>query len=261
MTKEDKKQPVKNIAICTPIGRFADPDYMTSVFKTMKFLDGHANVSWFTQVGHANLPRARNILTGQALKWGADDIIFIDDDIGWEPEALLKLMHVPEKVLICAGAPQRRTEELSFCGGPDNNLQWDCGEGRVIYSGYAATAFLRVKREAFEALADKVETFSYTGTDYKAFFNYKIGPNPSGKEVGFIGEDYYFSMLAKDNDVEVWIDPTIELRHWNRSPLTEVLVNHVKPKESKDDAIGEIASDSDSAGRNSNQDGAGADGA
>lgn len=232
MTKEDKKLPVKKVAICTPIGRFADPDYMISIFKTMNFFKNTADIAWFNQVGHANLPRARNILVGQALEWGADDVVFIDDDIGWEPEDFLKLLYVPEGVKVSAGAPQRRLEkELGFCGSLDNKLQWDCGEGRVLYSGFAATAFLRVAKEAFEELADKVEPFEYQDKQYRAFFNYKIGTNPSGKSVGFIGEDYYFSMLAKENNVEVWIDPTIRLRHWHRQPLDAVLADHIKVKD------------------------------
>lgn len=228
MTEEAPK-----IAICSCISKSPVADYTISLFKTVNYLKDKATVSWLHQVGHANLPRARNILVGKALAWGATDIIFIDDDIGWEPEAFASLMTAPPEVDILAGTPQRRTqpgEQISFCGGPDGTFKMELTDGRTIYQGWAATAFLRVKASVYERLKDKVEEFEYDGENFRAYYNYKIGLNPSGKTKGFIGEDYYFCGLAKENGIEVWVDPSIELRHHHTVALDEVLASHIQEK-------------------------------
>lgn len=231
MTETEGRR-ARNVAVCTPVSRQVDADFARSMISICSSLKGQANVRFYTVVGHANLPRARNILAGAALRNGADDVVFIDSDIGFEPKAFEKLFSVPPEARIVAGCPQRRNcDEISFCGSPDSKLKWDLTEDRALLSGYAATAFLRVSRSVFDELSDKVEEFDYQDEKYRAFFNYKIGENAFNKQRGFIGEDYYFCMLAKENGIEVWLDPTIELRHWNSSPMEETMINYVSIRE------------------------------
>lgn len=223
MDGETKATRRRRIAITTPAARYIEADFTASLLRTVAAAP--ASVSWLHVVGHANLPRARNVLVAQALKLGFDDIVFIDADIGWEPEAFTKLFDVPEEVSIVAGAPQRRqSDDLSFCAAipPKTRVESD------LVSGFAATAFLRVKAHVFRELAPYVEAFDYRGMECRAFFNYELAKNPVSDTVGFVGEDYYFSTLARKHGIAVWIDPTIALRHWHTEPMTEMMVDHIE---------------------------------
>lgn len=226
----------RRIAICTPVGRQVEADFTRSLLATYAALSKSAEIMWLTVVGHANLPRARNVLVGQALAAGVDDIVFIDSDIGWDVDAFEALFKVPQSVGIVAGCPQRRSEgDVAFCGSADrapNKI--DLADGRYLLTGYAATAFLRVNRRVFDTLAVLVDAFDYDDFEYRAFFNYKIGQNPFNGKRGFIGEDYYFSMLARDTGISVWLDPAIELRHWHSKELQANMAEHIKVKEPDD---------------------------
>ena len=217
----------RRIAILTPVARQVDADFAASLLKTVSSVS--AEIGWLHVVGHANLPRARNVLVAKALELGVDDVVFIDSDIGWEPEAFAALFEVPEGVDVVAGCPQRRVDdEISFCGSPKIN-----GEARVLgdlITGYAATAFLRIRSRVFEALKPKVARFDYQDTEAWAWFDYKVDENPFSRTRGFIGEDFYFSMLCMENGIDVWLDPTISLRHWNASPLTARMSDHLEVK-------------------------------
>lgn len=226
----EKETRRRKIAILTPVQRSVEADFTASLVRTIAALKSQADIGWLHVVGHANLPRARNILVGKALAHGFDDIVFIDSDIGWSPDAFARLFNVPDEAGIVAGAPQRRIkDQTSFCASVPAGPTRALGD---LVEGYAATAFLRIRREVFDFLADKVQEFEYRDEFFRAFFNYRIDKNPSGKTVGFIGEDFYFCMLAKENGLDVWIDPKIELRHWNNAPLTEVMGDHVFVKPS-----------------------------
>lgn len=222
MDGETPEKRKRRIAILTPVQRAVEADFTASLLKTVAAVPGV--IGWFHALGHANIARARNLLVAEALGAGFDDIVFIDADIGWEPSAFTKLFDVPDDVAVVAGAPQRRApEELSFCGSLDQSARV---HGRLV-TGHAATAFLRVRADALRQLAHKVEAYDYRGTTCRAWFNYRIGPNVSGESVGYIGEDYDFSMLCREHGLDVWIDPTIELRHWHAAPLSERMADHI----------------------------------
>lgn len=202
------------LAILTPVFKQVEPDFLVSLHKTMQ----GGGVSWFHCVGHANLSRARNYLVQQARDAGAEQIIFIDADIGWEPGDIGHLFDCAADVRVVAGAPQRRDDKLGFCGGIDRDNTKH--SGRLI-SGTAATAFLRVDVSVFADLESQVETYAYQGKEYHAFFQTVI----SGGEM--LDEDVFFSRLCKDNGIDVWIDPTIRLRHWHSQPLTGCIADHI----------------------------------
>lgn len=215
----------RQIAICTPVYRYTTPDFTSSLLKTNRALQG-VSLRWLNLVGEPNCSHARNILVAEALKCGATDIVFIDDDIGWEPEGFLRLFEVPDECLVTAGAPQRRQRtQVSFCSNldPENPRQL----GRLI-SGYAATAFTRIQTKLFTQLRYPV-AYQYPQGTCKSWFFHDIaalGSTSQGK--GFIASDYYFSKKCKEEGVEVWIDPTIKLRHHSSIALTAVMADSLQ---------------------------------
>lgn len=215
-------KPMRKIAILTPIARAPMPEFMASIMNICgtALFDEPTEIAWLKAVGHANTPRVRNALAHTALNWGADELIWIDDDISFDRQAFLDLFK--HDVDIVAGAPQRRSDDpstpIKFCASLDNPAK-TLGD---LLSGYAATAFLRTKRCVYDKMKPTLKTFTHENFkgDITAYFDYKIGPSPSGKEISYNGEDFYFCQVARDLGFDVWIDPTIQLSHWNNAPLS-----------------------------------------
>jgi hypothetical protein len=180
---------------------------------------GRPTVSWLHCVGHANLARARNYLVREARERGAQAIVFIDSDIGWDAEAFGALFDCHEDVRVLAGCPQRRDDKLGFCGIPDTPVMRKAGR---LVSGHAATAFLRVDASVFDELEPKVPSYEYQGERYPAFFQVGI------RDGEMLDEDVWFSRLCRDNGIEVWLDPSIQLRHWHSRPLTGRMADHIR---------------------------------
>lgn len=209
------------LAICTPVFRTVEPDFLGSLFKTL----GAGGCTWIHVNGHANLPRARNYLVQEARDRKAEHILFIDADIGWEPEAVGQLFDCPDDARVVAGCPQRREhDKLRFCGEPDQVTRTS---GRLV-TGTAATAFLRIETSVFDELESKVPNYSFQGREYPAFFQ---TPVTNGL---MLDEDVFFSRLCKANGIDVWLDPTIQLRHWHSVPMTARMADHMNFEPLKD---------------------------
>ncbi|MCI5043905.1 MAG: hypothetical protein MRY72_04350 [Aquisalinus sp.] len=212
----------RKIAICTPIHRNTDADFTSSLLKTFRAVK--EQLAWLNVVGQANIAHARNILVAEALKRGATDVVFIDSDIGWEPEAFSKLFHVPDECRIIAGAPQRRDpKSISFCSIPD---QQEIKRHGHLLSGLAATAFLRIQTSVFDEL-DYAKTYHHPEGTCKSWFFHDIAPPREGEPDGFIASDFYFSTRCTQAGIDVWIDPDIQLRHYATVPLTSRLVDYL----------------------------------
>ncbi|MCI5043906.1 MAG: hypothetical protein MRY72_04355 [Aquisalinus sp.] len=213
----------RKVAICTPIHRYTHADFTASLIKTYRAVKDPDNLAWLNMVGNANLAQARNILVSEAIKRGVDDIVFIDSDIGWEPDAFAALFEAPQDCLIVAGAPQRRDQQdIKFCSVVDDKRATN---GRLI-SGIAATAFMRIQARVFPMLK-YAETYQHNDGETRAWFDYVRYYNQEHGISGFINEDFYFSMKSKEEGVENWIDPTIKLRHYNNIALTACMVDHI----------------------------------
>lgn len=208
--------------ILTPVARAPRPEFVTSLIKT---LGAFPDTQWLHVVGHANTPRVRNLLAHWALtKTDATDIVFVDDDIAWEPEAFARLLS--HDVDVVAGAPQRRSNDQTFCGRLDDaGVQKRHGE---LVSGQAATAFMRITRSAFDALAPTRRKFDYNDSvGVSAYFDYDIYQGPSG-QTSYVGEDFWFCDECRKNGIDVWIDPHIRLKHFHTLGLDLCMADVMK---------------------------------
>lgn len=211
-----------SLYICTPIFRTVEPDFLVSLHETMKA--GGPEVKWLEVTGHANLARARNYLVREARNRGAEAIVFIDADLGWDVNAFGALFDTPEDARVVAGCPQRR-DGSGFCGTPDTPHR---RHGDRLLSGQAATAFLRVECSVFDELEGRVPSYRYQGNDYPAFFRIEI---ENGE---MLDEDISFSRTCRRNGIDVWLDPTIQLRHWQSQPMAARMVDHIQIDELKE---------------------------
>ena len=165
--------------------------------------------------GCSVVSRARNLLVKDFLESNCTDLLFIDSDINFEPDDILRLLSwtsEPKKGIV-AGVPRTRSEHKTYIA----NLDYDEGHELTMNSmglvraTHVATAFMMVRREVFETLVEAHKEWDYydTRTDrvLNAVFDFKV------TEAGYMGEDFLFCDRAREHGYEVWIDPTIKLGH------------------------------------------------
>jgi hypothetical protein len=165
--------------------------------------------------GCSVVSRARNLLAQDMLDSNCDYLLFIDSDINFEPEDILRLMawaNDPKKGIV-AGVPRTRSETKTYIASLEYDANNDLtmnGMG-LVRAERVATAFMLVRREVFVTLSETHPEWRYydrkSDRTIPCLFDFKL------TEEGYVGEDYLFCDRAREHGFEVWVDPSITLGH------------------------------------------------
>lgn len=164
--------------------------------------------------GCSVVSRARNLLVKDFLESDCTDLMFIDADINFEPEDVLRLMawaSDPQKGIV-GGVPRtRKTNKVYIAQLDQDDEGLTMNRMGLVRAKRIATAFMLVRREVFERLVNDNPQWNYydhtTDRQLNAVFDFLV------TEEGYMGEDYLFCDRARAIGYEVWIDPTIKLGH------------------------------------------------
>ena len=163
--------------------------------------------------GCSVVSKARNLLADEFLSTDCTDLLFIDADINFEPEDVLRLLAWSSQYGITAGVPRTRKKNGNYIITLDekDGGQLITDEMGCVKAKRVATAFMMVQRQVFETLRDAHPEWRYhdtnSGKTLTAFFDFLVTPE------GYVGEDYLFCDRAHAHGFEVWVDPTIKLGH------------------------------------------------
>lgn len=192
--------------------------------------------------GDAVLPRVRNQCVAEALARGAEQIVMVDSDIGFDAEMLARLVSHDRDIV--GAAPQAQLKYWRTAGDPRCVWRPFPGESHTDESGLVraqglATGFLMVRANVFQSLIrhGKAQRYIYPGTDPAAwphlatYFNYEmvsadlandpalskqcddLGIPPEDR-VLWEGEDYYLCNRARECGFDCWMDTGLQVRHW-----------------------------------------------
>ena len=185
------------------------------------------------------ITRARNRCAYEFLNIpSATHLLFIDSDIGFDPNVIPGMIK-RDVDIVCGLYPKKEINWPRVTGAvqkgvPPDQLINHAGSvvvntigdknafaepGNLIEIENGGTGFMLIKREVFEALADKVPQYvndMYNTTEIannpmyiKEFFATSIDE----KTNRLLSEDYHFCKLARQHGFKVWADPMIELTH------------------------------------------------
>lgn len=150
---------------------------------------------------------ARNMLVRQFLDSDADDLVFIDTDLSWEPGALSRLLSHDADIV--AGSYPLKQHKLWF------PLRWLEGHneyeiGKLLEVKAAPTGFMRVRRRVFEELSKTAVKFRARDDD--------MHDTAILFERGFVddircGGDYHFCFKAREAGFKVHVDPELYFEH------------------------------------------------
>lgn len=233
--------------------QISEPTVMSLIKMSMLFKDMGLKFSVCT-ISDSLISRARNQIVAKFMASGeSTHLMFIDCDLGFEPEEVLKLLWADKEIITGAypikdinwklveqnvkdGVPRDSLLENSvrFVVNPvrdskDNNrIEVDKGAISVYDAG---TGFMLIKREAIEKLIENYPWLKYnddTGGLNKderewsyAFFNSYVEPD----QKRFLSEDYGFCRYWQDIGGKIWTDPSITLSHLGRMRYTGTMLN------------------------------------
>lgn len=221
---EEKKQ-VK-LFIATPaFGHQVTTNYANSLLKFVSTPHPTLAVSSaiHMQSGMALVTQARNNCVAYFLNSECTHFLFIDADIGFEPEAIYRL--IEKDVPLCLTPyPVKgygKDHQLQFIVHfPDkDNVRIDKGGFTEITAG--PTGFMMIKREVFEKLAEK---YPERKTVNKQLVGNKVETMEKGwytffetaqdPENGYLGEDIAFCRLWTNIGGKIYADTQTPLTHF-----------------------------------------------
>jgi hypothetical protein len=161
---------------------------------------------------------ARNELISEAIHDGAESMLFIDSDIGFDPADALRLLARPEPVVAGIYAKKGMRELASvFAEGVKEVLFGPDAVGTYPLK-YAATGFLRIKIGVLRQLIADLQLplcNTHWGRGVWPFFQPMIIPHGTGKW-HYLGEDWAFSQRLTQIGATPLADTSIRLWHWGR---------------------------------------------
>jgi hypothetical protein len=225
----------RSVMIATPVARDPTVQYLVSMLKTANLLTNYGirHCAEFL-VGSSNLPRARNGLAARFLASDYDVLLMIDDDMGWEPGAVIRMLASEHAFIAAAGRKKSRRPNADpsvWCAQfiPDAPLRLD--DMGAIEVKRIGAAFVALDRSVLTGLASAHPEWKRDGHEdmnaaqhaaYHQFFQFTTDDEE-------IGEDYLFCDRWRAIGGEVWVDPSIELKHVGSSEYAGRLLEILRP--------------------------------
>lgn len=151
------------------------------------------------EIGCSLIGVARNKIVKRFLDSKCDCLVFVDSDISWKGGDLAKLAQRPEDIV--GGTYRAKQDDIRFhmLGMPEK-------EGDLYKVDGLPGGFLKVSRHALETMPAE-PYIDDAGREMKNWF-------PTGIIGGrYYGEDYGFCRIWRDAGGEIFLDPSINLRH------------------------------------------------
>lgn len=226
------------VMIATPIARDPVWQYTRCLATCVEFLPRHGVGMHFQfVVGSSNVAKARNELVAHFLASECTDLLFIDDDMEWNPGDILRLLASDKPVIGGVGrmrVQKPNTDPEVWCcrflpDAREGLHQDDMGAVEVLGFG---TAFMLINRSVFEAMIAAHPEWKRAGAkdwpdEIRAHYYEFFRHNREGDGGAEMSEDYVFCSRWRDMGGSIWIDPSIVLGHvgtWNyRGCIDEIL--------------------------------------
>lgn len=220
--------------------------YFRSCLQLNTFFSRHGiNLAWCTIANESLIPRGRNVVVSRFLNSDYTHLMFIDADIGFQVESVLKLLLADKS--ICGGAYPKKglnwnaiakaakdgvsPDQLALYGAQyaiNFKFEDDVKKTIKLSNGMCqvhdlATGFMLIKRHVFTDMIEHYPEMEYKNDldlgkqefdRYFAFFDCDIERKEDGSFGVYNSEDYYFCRQWQRMGGEVWCDPFIKLDHF-----------------------------------------------
>lgn len=188
--------------------------YLNSMAGTMKLFHAYG-IQWSVSIvqGDCYVARARNELAAAFLRSDSTHLFFIDADMGWDPDAVIKLLARDKELILGAYHLKNDKTPKKYVIEPIHPAVQENGIFRVL-SG--PTGFMCIHRSVFEKMAEQYPDLEYVsekGHREAAFFHCSLRKLGGATVNSWYGEDIDFCHKWAAMGGEIWCDPNITLDH------------------------------------------------
>lgn len=199
------------VALCTPTLTQPHSACLAALAASVVALDAAGVEHSATyEVGCPYISHARATMLRRALDWGADAVVFIDHDMSWRPQDLVKLIETEGDVV--AGTYRFKKPEVEYMAtvmcNADGTPQVRASDG-AIRADKVPAGFLKVTREGVRRFMRAYPELVYGDPEKPSVDLFNHG----AWEGVWYGEDYAFSRRWKEIGGEIWIVPDLNLDH------------------------------------------------
>ena len=176
-----------------------------------------------TLTNESLVTRGRNALASIFLRSSASHLLFLDSDIGFGADAVLRLLGHGRPVM----GGLYRSKRLggadwvaTFPGGKGATVRRDATTGAVEVEAIG-TGFLLLHRQVLEKLAEAHPETLHQTEDGPAHALFEAGVDPTAApgEGRYLSEDFLFCARWRALGGEVWCDPAVRLEHHGQVAL------------------------------------------
>lgn len=170
--------------------------------------------------GCSIITRARNSLVNQFLESDCTEMLFVDADINFTQQDVLRIMALGSDKDILAGAYPRRAKDQMFFADLYYNEHGgiELTEEGLLRVNRIGTGFMFIRRHVLESLKEAHPEWKYwvdvEKKHHYSFFDFAV------TEEGYMGEDYLFCDRARALGFTVYVDPEVNLGHFGSTEFT-----------------------------------------
>ena len=227
---------IKKVMIGTPMyGGLAYHGYISGLLKKSIILrDNDIEMTWMFMANESLITRGRNYIADEFLKSDSTHLLFIDADIGFDDDAIFKLLQhdedfvgaaYPKKIIdwdtirtgsILSTNPENLRDRgasyvLNFL---DNDRTTRArNEKGLVEMRHLGTGFMLITKRVFKQQREhrrqaRAANFGKYANWYTEYFTTDVD------EDGILqSEDWVFCNQWRDVGGKIWLDPTINLNH------------------------------------------------
>lgn len=201
--------------------------YAASLVRTTSTLqrEGWRSPQIDFEIGNSLIADARNKLVSRFLASDCSDLVFIDADLSWSPDDLVRLASVDAPFV--AGVYQRKSRaKIDFTVKFGPAIAMDAQ--RLIAVERVGTGFMRLRRDCLEKMVAShaslrlLNPLKNDDANFYALFDTTIVDGQ------FIGEDFTFCDRWRAIGGQVLIDPAINLSHHGAAAYDEPLLKYLQ---------------------------------
>lgn len=171
------------------------------------------------EIGNSLIADARNKLVARFLASDSSDLVFIDSDLSWSADDLLKLASFDAPLV--AGVYQRKSRtKIDFAVKFGAAIGMDA-QGLIAVER-VGTGFMRLRRDGVEKMVAAHPALRLERDGFSALFDTSLVDGQ------FVGEDFTFCDRWRAIGGQVLVDPTMNFGHHGGAVFDEPLMKFLQ---------------------------------
>lgn len=169
------------------------------------------------EAGNPYISAARATMLRKAMDAQADVVVFIDYDLSWRADDMVRLLSTPDPVV--AGTYRFKNDGEEYMGAvfTDADDRPVVREDGCIAAKLVPAGFLKVTRGAAENFGAAYPELTYGPADHQSIDLFNHG----AIEGIWWGEDYAFSKRWRERCGDIWMVPDLNLNHHGKDRMWE----------------------------------------